>query len=266
MKWFQKVTDNGIIKIENHCTTLTNILIDFNYKSIELVRAPDIKPYFGRDVGSVIDLYSHETVINKRSKAFMDGKHTLYNQTGILGGTPILNNNLLLKIELLVNENDLETSMKQIEFHGIDYVYNYEPCFEQVYETTVDITKNNQVVNFGNEIGNVNGNVNGNEIKNTGIPFSWMFFVIENLQNTWLTFDHIFFTFLSPLYDTATLEVQCTAHDLRYAIPVHNFDKVPVNSFYTFTNNFQTLTIQSMKIHFSEPFDVLRLKLFFVDG
>jgi len=252
MKWSQRIPENGIVKIENRCTTLNNIYVNFDYKYVKLVRAPDMRPYFGRDIASIIDLYSNETILNWRSKEFIDGKKLIYNSTGLLGSCCILNDNLILKIKF---ENDNENFRtgdvgdgKQVEFFGIDHVYNVESRFENVSEVVVDITENNQELVFGPDV-----------------KFKWLFFIIENMQTEWLTFDHIQFKFRSPLYNTATVQFIATAYDLRCAIPVKYFDKVPVNSFYTFTNDFQTLSIQSLKIHFSRPIDILKLRIFFVD-
>lgn len=243
IKWTQKIPDDGIVRIENRCSTLNNIYLN-DYKYVKLIRAPDMKPYFGRDIASIIDLYSNETILNWRSKAFMDGKELVYNTTGILGGSCILNDNLILKVKL----NEIEIGNTEIEFSGIDHVYSVEPQFENVSEFTVDITENNQDLVF-----------------KPFVEFKWLFFIIENVQTEWLTFDHIRFKFESPLYDTATVQFIATAYDLRHAIPVKYFDKVPTNSFYTFTNDFQTLNIQSLKIHFSRPFEILKLRIFFVD-
>lgn len=245
MRWSQIIPDNGVVRIENRCTTLNNIYLN-NYKYVKLIRAPDMKPYFGRDIASIIDLYSNETILNWRSKVFMDGRELLYNSTGILGGSCILNDNLILKIRL---DDKIDGDMEnEVEFSGIDHIYNVETKFDLVSEFTVDVTENFQELIFDPQVN-----------------FKWLFFTIENMQTEWLTFDHIQFKFKSPLYDTANVEFIATAHDLRYAIPVKHFDKVPMNSFYTFTNDFQTLKIQSMKIHFSRPFEILRLRIFFVD-
>jgi hypothetical protein len=252
--WTQKirVNENGenninlrFVRIENRCTTLNDIVIN-NYETVELARAPNMKPFFGNDISSIIDLYSHKTVLNKRSKKFVDGKKLIYNSSGLLGDSCILNDNLLLKLE--IKENYIGKIETEIIFFGIDYIYDIESNFENVTETYIDITENDQLVEFNPEV-----------------KFKWLFFTIENKQTEWLPFRIINFKFQSPIYKSASVEFLSTAYDLRCAIPVKYFDKVPMNSFYTFTNDFQTMNIQSMKLHFSTHFDVLKLRIFFVD-
>jgi hypothetical protein len=249
--WIQKIPRNGTVRIKQKYLNLENIFFSSSSSTnkidkIEIWRSPCIEKQFGSDLSSEIYNFSMESRMCERNSSFYDYYWNMSYNGGYLEH-PIANN---CSSQLIMN----------VKISGLDSADNYLKFVGNNNLPLVDLPLWNVETRT---IDHLQSNVQ------TISKFSakWFFFVPISSDGIPTTMEHVFITFLSRDFPkSAKFTKQFYAEDLSHRIPSLYFDKVPLNisPVYVFTDNFESVSVDSFNFHFREPFDG-KLKLFIVN-